>query len=60
MIKVRKTLQRVWEVVRGVLGDSAYERYTESVRRQGGKPLTARDFYLTQLQEKYSRPSRCC
>ena len=60
MTKVRKTLMRVWEVARGVLGDSAYERYTESVLRKGGKPLTSREVYMAQIQEKYSRPSRCC
>lgn len=60
MTRVRDMLWRIWEIAREVLGDKAYERYAERARRQGEKPLPPEEFYLTQLQRKYSRPSRCC
>ena len=53
-------MRRVWDVAREVLGDFAYERYRERAQRQGPKVLTAKEFYVSQLQRKYSKPSRCC
>ena len=58
--KLRQVLLQVWEVVRGVLGDNAYEIYVESLRRRGDQPLESGEFYIEQLQRKYTRPSRCC
>ena len=60
MTTVIHVFRQVWEVVRGVLGDNAYDRYTQSVLRRGGKPLKPEEFYLVQIRDKYSRPSRCC
>ncbi len=50
----------VWNYVRAVMGDQAYERYLEVARRDGVKPLSAEDFYLDSLQRRYSTVSRCC
>jgi len=60
MTKARRLMQRIWEVAREILGDKAYERYAESLRARGEAPLTPAEFYVSQLQRKYSRPSRCC
>jgi len=53
-------MRRVWDMAREVLGDCAYERYKERAQRQGQKVLTPKEFYVSQLQRKYSKPSRCC
>lgn len=42
-------------------GDSAYETYLACAkRRQVRDVLSPADFYVEQLNRKYSRPNRCC
>jgi uncharacterized short protein YbdD (DUF466 family) len=55
-------LRRFWRGLREWCGDTAYERYLRSAgARSGGSPtLTAEEFYVDQLDRRYSRPSRCC
>jgi len=54
-------LAKFWQGLREWCGDSAYEKYAQCAMRQGSKPtLTAAQFYVEQLNRKYSRPSRCC
>ncbi len=56
-----RLLRRSWRGVRDWCGDSAYETYLRIARdRQTEAPLSRRDFYLDQLNRRYSRPSRCC
>lgn len=60
---VRKVLRRLWRGVREWCGDAAYERYLTSGAQRNSAPqrhLTAEQFYLDQLQRRYSRPNRCC
>lgn len=58
----RGPLANVWQGVREWCGDAAYERYVRCAnRRQDGSPvLTAAQFYVEQMNRKYSRPNRCC
>ena len=50
-----------WRGLRQWSGDSAYETYLACAERQRAtKPLSAADFYVEQLNRKYSRPNRCC
>ena len=51
---------RVWNYVRAVMGDQAYERYLEVAKRDGLKPLSAEEFYVDSVQRRYSTVSRCC
>lgn len=53
-------LARVWNYVRAVMGDQAYERYLEVALRDGVKPLSAEEFYVDSVQRRYSTVSRCC
>ena len=54
-------LARFWQGLREWCGDAAYEKYAQCAARQGSQPkLTAAQFYVEQLNRKYSRPSRCC
>jgi len=50
----------VWNYVRAIMGDQAYERYLEVVKRQGQTPLSAQEFYVDSLKRRYSTVSRCC
>jgi hypothetical protein len=60
MAKVRQHLIEVWGLVRELMGENAYARYCDYVARRGGQPLGPQEFYVSELQRKYSRPSRCC
>jgi uncharacterized short protein YbdD (DUF466 family) len=54
-------LRDLWRGLRQWSGDSAYETYLACAERQRAKkPLSAAEFYVEQLNRKYSRPNRCC
>jgi uncharacterized short protein YbdD (DUF466 family) len=57
-----KAIARVWFGIREWCGDAAYERYLKSNRRRAcaATLLTREEFYVEQLQKRYSRVSRCC
>jgi uncharacterized short protein YbdD (DUF466 family) len=51
----------LWQGVREWCGDAAYERYVRSAKRCGSEPiLSAAEFYVEQMDRKFSRPNRCC
>ncbi|HEX4545122.1 MAG TPA: CstA-like transporter-associated (seleno)protein [Candidatus Acidoferrum sp.] len=52
----------LWRGLREWCGDAAYERYLRSKGANSGscRRLTAEEFYVEQLNRKYSRPNRCC
>jgi uncharacterized short protein YbdD (DUF466 family) len=53
---------RIWHGIREWCGDAAYDRYLQSQAKHfcGQPTMTREEFYLSQLQKKYSRVSRCC
>jgi uncharacterized short protein YbdD (DUF466 family) len=51
----------LWRGLREWSGDAAYDRYLACAERDSRKDtLTAAEFYVEQLNRKYSRPNRCC
>jgi len=61
LAQLRRGLQSFWRGLRQWCGDSAYETYLTCARRQQRqRPLSAAEFYVEQLNRKYSRPNRCC
>jgi len=59
----RRVLRTFWRGLREWCGDSAYERYLRAAATQLAGPhsvLTKKQFYVEQLNRRYSRPSRCC
>jgi uncharacterized short protein YbdD (DUF466 family) len=60
--RAQKIARRLWRGIRDWCGDSAYERYLSATRRRHSQdlPLTQEDFYVEQLNRRYSRPNRCC
>ena len=59
---VKRWLRRFWHGVREWCGDAAYERYLRAKGRQDEqcRTLTAEEFYVEQINRRYSRPNRCC
>jgi uncharacterized short protein YbdD (DUF466 family) len=56
-----RAASRFWRGVREWCGDAAYEKYaTCAGRKEPSKLLTPAEFYVEQLDRKYSRPNRCC
>jgi uncharacterized short protein YbdD (DUF466 family) len=52
-----------WRALREWSGDAAYERYLRAftARPPGtSPPLSPAEFYVEQLERRYSRPTRCC
>jgi uncharacterized short protein YbdD (DUF466 family) len=51
-----------WRGLREWCGDAAYERYLRSARKRSGTQdlLSPAEFYVEQLDRRYSRPNRCC
>jgi uncharacterized short protein YbdD (DUF466 family) len=55
------TLKTIWQGLRQWSGDSAYETYVQCATRNGDtQRLSPSEFYLEQLNRRYSRPNRCC
>jgi uncharacterized short protein YbdD (DUF466 family) len=59
-VRIREALNALREWWRGASGTHAYECYLNHAEKHTGKPLTAQEFYLDDIQRKYSRPNRCC
>lgn len=61
-LRLRRWARRFWRGVREWCGDAAYERYLRcsATRDATCGRLTAEEFYVEQLNRRYSRPNRCC
>ena len=55
-------LKRIWQFIREVTGDDAYERYLDHQRAHHPEraPLTRRAYFRLRQEQKWSRVSRCC
>ncbi len=59
---VRQFLSSGLSLLRGVTGDDAYDRYLEHMRTSAPQesPMSAREFYRAQLENKWSCINGCC
>lgn len=58
---LRKEAKTLWRRLREWSGDAAYERYVRAATRHEQKCVATREqFYLQQLERRYSKPNRCC
>ena len=58
---VSRLARRFWRGLREWCGDAAYESYLRSkAARSGCRSLSPAEFYLEQLNRRYSLPNRCC
>ena len=55
-------LKQVWQYLRQVSGDDAYERYLAHHRQThpGKVPMTQEQYFKKRQEEKWSKVSRCC
>jgi uncharacterized short protein YbdD (DUF466 family) len=59
---VRQFLSSGLSLLRGVTGDDAYEKYLAHMRASAPQetPMSAREFYRAQLENKWSCINGCC
>lgn len=55
-------LQRGWRMLRQLSGDDAYERYLahQAACHAGATPLSRKEFFQRQQQQKWGGIKRCC
>lgn len=58
--RIRQALNALREWWRGASGTHAYDCYRNHAEKDSSKPLTPQEFYLDDIERKYSRPNRCC
>ena len=58
--RIRHAATALWQWLRGFTGDTAYEGYLRHAAERSGKRLTAEEFYLDDIERKFTRPNRCC
>ena len=58
----RRLARITWRGLREWSGDAAYDRYLRCAKKSAlpERPLTPAEFYVEQLDRRYSRPNRCC
>ena len=58
----RRAARVAWRGLREWCGDCAYELYLRSKARQSStaRTLSPAEFYVEQLNRRYSRLNRCC
>ena len=58
---LRRNCETFWRGLRLWSGDAAYEIYLRNGKRvTEQRILSKEEFYVEQLNRKYSRPNRCC
>lgn len=58
---VKRAARVFWRGLREWSGDAAYDRYLACARQTArNKILSRAEFYVEELNRKYSRPNRCC
>jgi len=60
--KASRYLRHFWRGLREWCGDAAYESYLRSKATlpSSCRALTPAEFYVEQLNRRYSKPNRCC
>jgi uncharacterized short protein YbdD (DUF466 family) len=55
-------LKKIWQYLRQVSGDDAYERYLAHHRQAhpGASPMTQEEYFRKRQDEKWNKVSRCC
>jgi uncharacterized short protein YbdD (DUF466 family) len=64
MSRIVFSLKRLWQVIRNLSGDDAYERYLAHSRDhhggEEGAPLDRKAFYKQRQEHKWGGINRCC
>mgnify|MGYP001171572131 FL=1 len=59
---MRDDLKKLWDFMREVTGDDAYERYLARHRESHPEvpPLAEKEFFASEQERKWSGINRCC
>ncbi|HEV3279948.1 MAG TPA: CstA-like transporter-associated (seleno)protein [Terriglobia bacterium] len=57
---IKTIFRTLWRFLLDVAGENDYRRYRARTLARGETPLAPAAFYLASLEQKYSRPNRCC
>jgi uncharacterized short protein YbdD (DUF466 family) len=57
---MKQRLLGLWNLLRTLASDDAYERYVDHCAHCGHAPLSRKEFYKRQQERKWSGISRCC
>jgi hypothetical protein len=62
LVQMRRSARTFWRGLREWCGDAAYEQYSRAsaTTNSACQKLTPTEYYVEQLNRRYSRPSRCC
>jgi uncharacterized short protein YbdD (DUF466 family) len=61
VMSAQSLAHQIWQRIREWCGDASYERYQRAMaRKHEPLMLSPEQFYVQQLERKYSRPNRCC
>jgi uncharacterized short protein YbdD (DUF466 family) len=57
-----RLIRKWWNLLGQIMGEGEYARYCEHMRSKhpDRKVPSAEEFYVSRMNEKYSRPNRCC
>ncbi|MDI2031675.1 YbdD/YjiX family protein [Saccharopolyspora sp. TS4A08] len=63
LTRLRGSVRAAWQIVRGVVGETAYETYLEHHRTHhpDQQPMSEREFWKAHIDKQDANPgSRCC
>lgn len=64
LIRKFKYLIRIWQIIRSVSGDDAYDIYLSNFKNcsmhKSKRLLSRQEFFLKELDKKWSGINRCC
>jgi hypothetical protein len=59
-MRLKVFFSTLWRFILEATGENDYQRYMERALARGESPLSPTAFYLSRMEQKYSRPNRCC
>jgi uncharacterized short protein YbdD (DUF466 family) len=63
LTRLHRSVRSAWQIARGVVGETAYERYLDHHRKHhpDQRPLDEREFWRRHVDRGDTHPgSRCC
>lgn len=62
--RAANAVRRLWQGLLTLTGDDAYQRYLyhwqQKHTHEQQRPLSRREFFISEQQRKWNRPNRCC
>lgn len=55
-----KLVRNFWEIIKSCSTDSKYKKYLQHRHHHQEKPLSKKDFFAREEQQKWNKINRCC